>query len=233
MTTFAYIRVSTDAQDLDSQRHGVIEYARRNGWGDLTYFEDKASGRKDWRERDLGRLIDTAGKGDVLLVAEVSRLARSTKQVLDILEVAAKKGVTVHFAKENLKMDGSMMSHVVATVFALVAQIEASFISARTTEALAKRKAEGLPVGRRKGSKNRNKLLDKNRDKIIEMLKKDVSKAAIAKIIECDRVTLYRWMEANNLGAYIKSDKAKSAPRKGDVSSWKKRDDKSEAKGKK
>lgn len=213
MTIYAYIRVSTDAQDLDAQRHGVIQYARRHGWltrstdstGDgLHYFEDKASGRKEWRQRDLGRLIDTAVSGDVLLVSEVSRLARSTRQVLDILEVAAKKGVTVHFAKENLMMDDSMMSHVVATVFALVAQIEASFISARTTEALAKRKAAGLPIGRKKGSKNKNRRLDNKKDEIIGLLKKGVSKAAIAKIVGCDRVTLYSWMAANKLSAYIK-----------------------------
>ena len=91
MATFAYIRVSTDKQDLDNQRHGVIEYAKKNKLEPLTFFEDTASGKKSWKDRDLGKLLEQASAGDVLLVAEISRLARSTLQVLEILQEAAQK----------------------------------------------------------------------------------------------------------------------------------------------
>ena len=142
MKNFAYIRVSTDAQDLNNQRHGVIEYAKKHGLEPLHFFEDTASGKKNWRDRDLGRLLSEAKTGDVLLVAEISRLARSTLQVLEVLQEAAQRGIAVHVAKNNMVMDGSLNSRITAVVLGLAAEIEREFISARTTEALARRKAE-------------------------------------------------------------------------------------------
>ena len=215
-TTYAYIRVSTDKQDLDNQRHGVIEYARKQGWltrntdsqGDgLIYYEDTASGKKSWRERDLGKLLDQAKKGDVLLVAEISRLARSTLQVLEILQEAARKEITVHVAKSNMVMDGSLNSKITAVVLGLAAEIEREFISSRTTEALAKRRAAGLPLGRPKGAVSSEKKLDKRKDEISELLLKNVHKTSIARIVGCSPATLYAWMENNGLSRFIKSDK--------------------------
>ncbi|MFZ2407544.1 MAG: recombinase family protein, partial [Methylobacter sp.] len=147
-STYAYIRVSTDKQDLDNQRHGVIAYAQKNNLEPLTFIDDTVTGKKNWRERELGKLLEQAKAGDVLLVAEISRLARSTLQVLEILQEAARKEIVVHVAKSNMVMDGSLNSKITAVVLGLAAEIEREFISARTTEALAKRKAAGLPLGR-------------------------------------------------------------------------------------
>jgi DNA invertase Pin-like site-specific DNA recombinase len=207
VTTYAYIRVSTDKQDLDNQRHGVIEYAKRNALEPLHFFEDTASGKKLWRERDLGKLFEQAKKGDVLLVAEISRLARSTLQVLEILQEAARIGIAVHVAKSNMVMDGSLNSRITATVLGLAAEIEWEFISARTTEALAKRKAAGLPLGRPKGRTSETKKLDKRKTEIKDLLAKGVHKTSIARIVECSPTTLYAWMEENGLQRFIKSDK--------------------------
>jgi DNA invertase Pin-like site-specific DNA recombinase len=209
VATFAYIRVSTDKQDLDNQRHGVIEYAKQHKLEPLAFFEDTASGKKSWKDRDLGRLLVQASQGDVLLVAEISRLARSTLQVLEILQEAARKEIAVHVAKSNMVMDGSLNSRITAVVLGLAAEIEREFISARTTEALAKRKAAGLPLGRPLGSVNVEKKLDKRKDEIKELLNKDVHKTSIARIVGCSPTTLYDWMEANNLSRFIKSDKPK------------------------
>jgi DNA invertase Pin-like site-specific DNA recombinase len=207
MATLAYIRVSTDKQDLDNQRHGVIEYAKRNGLEPLSFFEDTASGKKSWKERDLGKLINQANNGDVLLVSEISRLARSTIQVLEILQEAAARGLAVHIAKSNMIMDGSLNSRITATVLGLAAEIEREFISTRTTEALAKRKAAGLPMGRPRGAMSEEKKLDKKRDEVIGYLRKGVSKVAIATLTGVSRNTVYKWIADNGLEKYIKSDK--------------------------
>lgn len=224
MPTYAYIRVSTDAQDLNNQRHGVIEYAKRNRLEPLSFFEDTASGKKSWRDRDLGKLLEQAQAGDVLLVAEISRLARSTLQVLEILQEAAKREITVHVAKSNMVMDGSLNSRITAVVLGLAAEIEREFISARTTEALARRKAEGKPLGRPKGAVSSERKLDKRKDEIVDLLRKGVHKTSIARIVECTPDTLYRWMEDNGLGSYINSRAVKPVKGKRDAIGSKKRD---------
>jgi DNA invertase Pin-like site-specific DNA recombinase len=207
MTTLAYLRVSTDQQDLDNQRHGVIEYARKNNLDPLVYFEDTVSGKKSWRDRDLGKLIDRSKPNDVLLVSEISRLARSTLQVLEILQECTKKELIVHVAKSNMIMDGSLNSRITAVVLGLAAEIEREFISARTTEALARRKAEGKPIGRPLGSHNHSKKLDKYTAEIKEMLAKNVHKTSICRMYGVSPQTLYTWMQENDLKRFIKSDK--------------------------
>ncbi len=100
MATFAYLRVSTDEQDLDNQRHGILEYANSHRLGPLEFVEDAASGRIGWRDRAVGALLlETASEGDVVLFAEVSRMGRSTLQVLEMLETCMKRGLSVHIAK--------------------------------------------------------------------------------------------------------------------------------------
>lgn len=196
----------------------------------LKFFDDTVSGTKDWQEREIGRLLrDVAQKGDVILTAEFSRLGRSALQVMLVLEEAAKRGVTIHIVKNGLVMDGSLNARMMALAFGMAAEIEREFISRRTTEALAKRKAEGKRLGRPPGAVSAEKKLDKRKDEILDLLKKSVQKTAIAKIVDCTPDTLYRWMEENGLGAYIKSRKEKPAPKKGDVSAannQKKRNDK-------
>jgi DNA invertase Pin-like site-specific DNA recombinase len=74
VTTFAYLRVSTDRQDVANQRHGLLEYANTHGLGPLRFVEDTTSGRVVWRERAIGQLLSTtATPGDVVLVAEIRR----------------------------------------------------------------------------------------------------------------------------------------------------------------
>jgi hypothetical protein len=57
MAVYAYLRVSTDQQDVDNQRYGVLVYANIRGLGPLQFVADTASGRLAWRERAVGRLL--------------------------------------------------------------------------------------------------------------------------------------------------------------------------------
>ena len=191
---FAYLRVSTDAQDVANQRHGVVRYCADKGLLSPIFIEDTASGKTDWRTRPLGQLVTRAGQGDVIVVAEVSRLARSTLQVLEIGRECIERGVHLHVAKNGIVFDDTMQSKIVATVLGLVAEIERDFISARTKEALAKRKAEGMKLGRPAGPA-RTLRLDMHADKIDEYLAKGIDKRSVAKLLDVAPNTLYSWLK--------------------------------------
>ncbi len=128
------------------------------------------------------------------LVSEVSRLARSTLQVLEIGRECIEKGVQLHVTKSNIVFDNTMQSKIVAVVLGLVAEIERDFISSRTKEALAKRKAEGMKQGRPMGGA-KNLKLDKHADKIDSYLAKGIHKVAIAKLLDVSPNTLYEWLK--------------------------------------
>ena len=113
---FAYLRVSTDAQDVTNQKLGVVRYCTEHKLLAPVFIEDQASGRTDWRARTLGHLITGASAGDVIVVAEVSRLARSTLQVLEIGRECLERDVALHVAKNAIVFDDSMQSKIVATV---------------------------------------------------------------------------------------------------------------------
>jgi DNA invertase Pin-like site-specific DNA recombinase len=96
MTNFAYLRVSTDTQDLNNQKVGVVDYAKSR---DITIhkfiIEENVSGTIDWRKREIGKIFDKAVKGDIVLTSEISRLSRTTLQVLEILKAAAEKEIAM------------------------------------------------------------------------------------------------------------------------------------------
>ena len=88
MANYAYLRVSTHTQDVENQKLSVLDYCNSQGIAPIEFVEDTTSGRRSWRDREIGRLLETADAGDVLVAAEVSRLARSTLQVLELLQAA-------------------------------------------------------------------------------------------------------------------------------------------------
>lgn len=198
MANYAYLRVSTDNQDVRNQKFGLLDYCHSKNIASLEFIEDTASGTTPWRERTIGTLLDQGSAGDVIVVAEVSRLGRSILQVLEILEVAAKKGISVHIAKNRMIMDGSMQSTITATVLGLVAQIEREFISSRTKEALQKRKMHGMRLGRPRIKSEKLKL-DSQREEITGYLKKGIGKRDIARLVECSPSTLYLWLSRRQI----------------------------------
>ena len=198
MANYGYLRVSTDQQDVQNQKHGVLEYANKNGFAGMAFIEDSVSGKKPWQDRELGKVLNAAIEGDTLIVSEVSRLARSTLQVLEILKHCSERQINLHIAKNNMRFDDSMQSRITATVLGMAAEIEREFISSRTKEALAARKAKGIKLGRPQGKAEKLKL-DAFKDEIQKYLDLGLSKAAIAKIIECPPTTLYDYCRVRKL----------------------------------
>ncbi len=198
MTVTAYLRVSTDGQDLQKNKADILHFANDHSLGPVAWIEETASGRVSWRQRQIAHIIDSAAAGDVLLVSELSRLGRSMLEIMEILSVATQKGLKIYALKGNWVLDGSLQSKVVAMAFAMAAEIERDLISSRTKEALAARRRAGQSLGRPKGVGK--SLLDEHLSKIKEMLANDAPVTAIARKFKTSPANVHRWMKAHHIG---------------------------------
>jgi len=191
--TYAYIRVSTDKQETENQKFEILKYANEKKLGNVEFIEETVSGRKSWRDRKIGALIPELRKGDVLIVTELSRLGRSMLEIMELLSILLRKGIELHVVKNTQVLKDDLQSKVFAMAFSIAAEIERELISQRTREALQRRRAEGKPLGRPKGSYSSK--LDRYREQIEELLSKGVSISSIAKIIEVPYSTVYSYVQ--------------------------------------
>jgi DNA invertase Pin-like site-specific DNA recombinase len=95
-----YVRVGTDEQDLEEQNHLLLDYAQKNQLSISEFIHAEASSSKDTRERKIGELLTRLDKGDMLLVAELSRLGRNMLETLNIMNELSQNGVSIVFAKQ-------------------------------------------------------------------------------------------------------------------------------------
>lgn len=193
MTTIGFIRVSTLDQDTEKNKLDILQFSNTHKLGNVEFVEEKVSGTKDYKKRKLGTLLETMTKGDVLIVPELSRIARSIVQILEVIQVTQDKGITLYSLKENFcNMDTSIASTVTKTIFALVAQIERELISLRTREALHARQTAGVKLGRPSG-KGKSRL-DEHTNDILRLIALKVPKTIIAKQYNCSVGNLYNFL---------------------------------------
>jgi putative DNA-invertase from lambdoid prophage Rac len=170
--TVAYIRASTIAQDVNNQRHEILEYGHREGIKVDTFIEVTVSSRHSSRQRRIEELQDRLEPGDTLIVTELSRLGRSTGEVILLINQLVAYGVIILIIKQNLRLGEGLQditAKVMVTLLALFGEIERDFISLRTKEALAAKKAQGVVLGKPKGT-IQSSMYDKDRERIKELL---------------------------------------------------------------
>jgi len=178
-----YIRVSTDKQDLDKQRHLLLEYAQEKHLMMDEFIEIEISSRRDVGARRIDELQKKLQNGDMLLVAELSRLGREMLQVLNIINSLSARGVKITFVRQpELSTDGSHGKLLLA-IYSYFAEAEREFISMRVKQGLAAAKAKGVKLGRPKGRRNKKRVLDPYRDEILTYLQKGIDLANVRKLI--------------------------------------------------
>ncbi|MFA5183735.1 MAG: recombinase family protein [Syntrophales bacterium] len=192
-----YLRVSTQDQDLEKNKTDILFFANERRLGNVDWVEEKISGTKDWRKRELGQVVASLQKDDWLITPEFSRLARSTLQILEILAELKKKGVHVYVLKGAQHINDSIESKVFLTMMALFSEIERDLISARTIEALKARKAAGVKLGRPKGA-GKSKL-DQHRPEIEALLKNGSSISFVADRYNVARSTMHDWLKKKKI----------------------------------
>jgi DNA invertase Pin-like site-specific DNA recombinase len=195
--TIGYLRVSTLEQDVAKNKADILLLANKNKLSHVEWVEEKVSGVKDWKKRKFGEVFNTLKKGDSIVVSELSRLGRSTLQILEIMQLAKERGIAVHAVKGSWSLNGTMESKIVLTMLAMISEIERDLISERTKEGLRARKEAGVVLGRPKGP-GRSKL-DKYKEEIIALLNNGSTKTFIAKRYGTSIPNLFNWLAKNNI----------------------------------
>lgn len=195
-----YVRVSTVRQDADNQRHEILEYANKHHLHIDDFIEVEISSRKDKKQRRITELLEKLESGDILIVSELSRLGRSTSEVIDIVNEIIAKEIKFIAIKQGLNISGQhdMQSKVMVTMFSLFAELERDIISARTKTALAAKKAGGKKLGKPKGTLQESKL-DPHQEGIKEFLQHGVAKSAIARMLGTSRTNLINYIKTRGL----------------------------------
>lgn len=191
MAVYGYLRVSSDEQDVNNQKKGVVEFAAEKGWKVEGWITDEGvSGTKDPEKRQLGVLMKKCQKGDVIICSELSRLGRKMLMVMSILEYCMKNEIMIYTVKDNYVLGDNIQSTVLAFAFSLAAQIERDMIAMRTKEALAVRKKEGVLLGAPRNAQKISKVSDEMQMTMEKMAEEGVSLSSIAKKMNLHRITV-------------------------------------------
>jgi DNA invertase Pin-like site-specific DNA recombinase len=183
MKIIAYLRVSKNEQDTNNQKLGILEYCRQHGLRVDEYIAVEMSSRKSEKLRRIDELKSKLTAGDVLICSEMSRLGRSTVDVLSLVNLLIEQEVRIIVVKQNMDItEHDQMSKVLVTLFSLFAELERDLISARTKEALQSKKASGQVLGKPAGTIQKSKY-DASADKIRELLGYGLSVRKIAKVL--------------------------------------------------
>jgi len=197
---YTYVRISKDTQDCQNQEHAVLKYADQHRLSIDARVNDVVSSRRPLSERALSyEILDKLKKGDVVLVTELSRLGRSTFEVMSILHQMMEKEAKLISINDGVTIGNDIGSKALAFAFSLSAEIERQLISQRTKQALALRKAQGMKLGRPLGSLNRQTKLSGHETEIQNLLAHKVSTAAIARIYNVSRITAANFIRSRGL----------------------------------
>ena len=197
----AYLRVSTDKQDLKNQKLEVLDYAYKNNISIYEFVEVQSSSKKSSKERMLDILLSKLSKGDTLIVSELSRIGRSLGNIFQIIDELITNKIKLVTIKENIKLNPEkqdIQTKVMITLFGLFSEIERDLIIERTKRGLQTARKKGKILGRPKGILGKS-ILDGKELQIKEYLKIKVSKSSIAKILGVSRTCLYDFIKSRKL----------------------------------
>lgn len=205
-----YLRTSTDKQEINNQRLEILEYARKEDLKVSDFIEVQISSRKSVKYRKIDELLGKLQNGDTVIATELSRIGRSTVEVITIINELIKNGIDIVIVKQGLKINAGnkddMTSKVMVTMLSLFAELERDLISHRTKEALRSKKAQGQVLGKPKGTIQKS-VYDKHKDRIVELLSLGLS---VQKIAQKHLGLKY----SSGLGGYVNKRKLREEARK-------------------
>ena len=194
--TYGYIRVSSDKQTVENQRFEIGRFCAAQEMEIDGWIEETISGTRNYDKRKLGELLRNVRAGDLIICSELSRLGRSLYMVMEILSLCMDRDCRVWTVKDNFRLGDDIQSKVLAFAFGLSAEIERNLISQRTKEALNRKRAEGVHLGRPKGALSKRVKLT-GKEEVIRVLREEgTSWSQIARLLHVDRSTLVRFAKS-------------------------------------
>lgn len=195
--TIAYLRVSTNDQDLEKNKAEILNLANDKDLGKVYFIEEKISGKVNWKKRKIAEILEELDKGDNIIVSELSRLGRSMLECMEILSISTQKGINIYSVKGNWNLDNTIQSKIIAMAFSMASEIERELISQRTREALKAKREQGIRLGRPKGIGTSK--LDKYKPEIEALLANGSTQRFIAQRYETTRANLNKWIKKSGL----------------------------------
>ncbi len=183
MKIIGYIRVSTDKQDLQKQEHLLLKYAQQHNMQINKFIKIEISSQKNAKDRRINELLNALNEGDVLLVAEISRLGRNMFEVINIINQLSDNGVKVDFVRQPELSTSGPHKKLLLAIYSYFAEAEREFISIRTKQGLDAARESGKKLGRPKGSRDKQRALDPYREQIKDYFQLKISLGRIRKII--------------------------------------------------
>jgi DNA invertase Pin-like site-specific DNA recombinase len=167
---YGYLRVSKMDQHLESQKSLIARYVVDHKMIIDEWIQVEISSRKSVEKRRITELLDKVETGYVVIVSEISRVGRSIKEVLQIIEELIQiKKCRLVLVKQGLDLDptnqNDITNKILLTIFTMMAELERDFISERTKEGLKARKESGIILGKPIGIIQKS-MYDKDKDKI-------------------------------------------------------------------
>jgi len=186
MKYIGYIRVSTDKQDGSKQKHLILGYCQRKQIVVDQFIDVEISSTKSQMERKIDELKSILEPDDILICAELSRLARNMLEALNLIDELTQKNIKIIFIRQPELSTNAPHTKLLFAIYSYFAESERVFISMRTKAGLAKVKADGVLLGRRTGSRNKKPLrkLSPYRSEIMNHLEIGLPLSSIHKIID-------------------------------------------------
>ena len=196
-----YVRVSTGKQTVENQMFAIEDFcAHQNPPIHIDdWIIETASGMKHFDKRKLGKKLQSVTSDDTIISTEITRLGRSLLMIFSIMAYCLGKGCGIWTIKEGWRLGDNLTSKVLAFAFGLAAEIERALISERTRDALARKRAEGIQLGRPKGALGKHTKLSGKEEVIQTLLDLGNSYASIARALKVDRSTLVRFCDARRI----------------------------------
>ena len=202
MNIVAYLRVSTDKQDVENQKFEINRYCSNKGISVTKWIIDKnVSGKKKSYERKLWDGIKGMGSGDILIITEISRIGRDWFDILSTINECLVNNISVHAIKNGYELKNDAMGKLFVSIMAVFAEEERKLLSERIKMALSRKKKESelngerFNIGRPVGFKVENRKLDDKKEEIKNMLGENISILKMSKILNCHRNTLNNYIE--------------------------------------